>query len=277
MLAGHAAKKRFGQNFLHDPGIIRRIIGLIRPLPGQAIIEIGPGQGALTGALVAGAGRVTAIELDQDLLPILRSRFGPSELNLIAADVLTVDFAALAQSLASEFFPASESAAAPRSLRIVGNLPYNISTPLLFHLLPVVDRVADQTFMLQKEVVDRMVAAPGSKVYGRLSVMLQAHYRMEKLLQVPSGAFVPAPKVDSAIVGMWPLPEALRPSGDAQVFSRLVTQAFSARRKMLRNTLASYAEVIDLAAVGLLPTQRPEEVSVDQYRALAAQVAQSSY
>jgi 16S rRNA (adenine1518-N6/adenine1519-N6)-dimethyltransferase len=266
--AGHAAKKRFGQNFLHDPGIIRRIIGLIRPLPEQVIIEIGPGQGALTAALVAGAGRITAIELDQDLLPILRSRFGPSELNLIAADVLTVDFAALAQSLA----PGSS-----RSLRIVGNLPYNISTPLLFHLLAVVDRVADQTFMLQKEVVDRMVAAPGSKVYGRLSVMLQAHYRMEKLLQVPSGAFVPAPKVDSAIVGMWPLPKALRPSGDPQIFSRLVTQAFSARRKMLRNTLAPYAEAIDLDAVGLSPTQRPEEVSVGQYQALAAQVARASY
>ncbi|MFZ9811874.1 MAG: 16S rRNA (adenine(1518)-N(6)/adenine(1519)-N(6))-dimethyltransferase RsmA [Burkholderiaceae bacterium] len=264
LLAGHHAKKRFGQNFLHDPVVIRRIISLIRPLPDQAIIEIGPGQGALTEALVAAAGRITAIELDQDLLPALRSRFSSSQLHLIAADVLTVDFAALADAFSSP-------------LRIVGNLPYNISTPLLFHLLPVADRVADQTFMLQKEVVDRMVAAPGSKVYGRLSVMLQAHYRMEKLLQVPAGAFVPVPKVDSAIVGMWPLPKALRPSGDPQIFSRLVTQAFSARRKMLRNTLAPYEGQIDLHAAGLLSTQRPEEVSVAQYLALADQIARYSY
>jgi 16S rRNA (adenine1518-N6/adenine1519-N6)-dimethyltransferase len=259
-VAGHIAKKRFGQNFLHDPGIIRRIVSLIRPEPGQALVEIGPGQGALTQALIAGAERVTAIELDQDLLPGLQTRFTSDSLHLIAQDVLTVDFSALADELAAP-------------LRIVGNLPYNISTPLLFHLIPIADRVMDQTFMLQKEVVDRMVAEPGTKVYGRLSVMLQAHYRMEKLLRVPAGAFVPAPKVESAIVGMWPLPKAQRLSVGYEIFAQLVTQAFSARRKMLRNTLAPYADRIDLASVGLLPTQRPEEVSVLQYQALAAQIS----
>lgn len=257
---GHVAKKRFGQNFLHDPSIIRRIIGLIRPTPGQSIIEIGPGQGALTELLIAQAGQITAIELDQDLLPGLRARFAESQLHLIAQDVLTVDFLALAKTM-------------PAPLRIVGNLPYNISTPLLFHLLPIADRVTDQTFMLQKEVVDRMVAPPGSKVYGRLSVMLQARYAMQKLLRVPAGAFSPAPKVESAIVAMQPLPLVDPPSFAFADFAGLVTQAFSARRKMLRNTLAPYAGRIDLAAVGLLPTQRPEEVSVAQYQALAAQLS----
>jgi 16S rRNA (adenine1518-N6/adenine1519-N6)-dimethyltransferase len=258
--ADHIAKKRFGQNFLHDPGIIRRIVDLIRPIPGECLIEIGPGQGALTAPLIAAAGRITAVELDQDLLPRLRAQFAPEALDLIAQDVLTVDFSALAQ-------------AAGQPLRIVGNLPYNISTPLLFHLMPLADQVRDQTFMLQKEVVDRMVAAPGSKVYGRLSVMLQARYTMERLLRVPAGAFVPAPKVESAIVVMRPLQAAARTVVDDRVFSQLVTQAFSARRKMLRNTLAPYGARLDLRAVGLLPTQRPEEVSVAQYQALAAQIS----
>jgi 16S rRNA (adenine1518-N6/adenine1519-N6)-dimethyltransferase len=257
---GHVAKKRFGQNFLHDPGIIRRIVDLIRPMAGERLVEIGPGQGALTAPLIAAAGRVTAIELDQDLLPRLRARFGSDALELIAQDVLTVDFAALAQ-------------AAGKPLRLVGNLPYNISTPLLFHLMPVADRVQDQTFMLQKEVVDRMVAEPGSKVYGRLSVMLQARYAMQRLLRVPSGAFIPAPKVESAIVSMRPLPGIRSHPESDRLFAQLVTQAFSARRKMLRNTLAPYLDRLDLGAVGLLPTQRPEEVSVSQYQALAAQIS----
>lgn len=261
--SGHRAKKRFGQNFLHDPGIIQRIVDIIRPLPGQTIIEIGPGQGALTEALLARAGALTAIEIDQDLLPILASKFADKGLCLIAQDALTVDFMAMADTLGSP-------------LRILGNLPYNISTPLLFHLLPVASRVSDQVFMLQKEVVDRMVAEPGSKVYGRLSVMLQSRYTMSRLMRVPAGAFQPAPKVESAIVGMWPIAQKDIGVKDWKSFSQFVTQAFSARRKMLRNTLAPYAGRIDLHAVGALPTQRAEELSVSQYQALAQQLHMAS-
>ena len=179
----HIARKRFGQHFLTDSAIIHRIVGVIDPRPGDALVEIGPGLGAMTDPLVASTGRLTVIELDRDLAARLRRR---PELEVVEADVLTVDFAALAQQ-------------AGRPLRVVGNLPYNISTPILFHLLGAVDHVADQHFMLQKEVVQRMAAGPGGKDYGRLSVMLQWRYDIESVLDVPPDAFEPPPRVDSAV------------------------------------------------------------------------------
>jgi len=214
----HIPRKRFGQHFLSDAAMVEAIVDTIDPQPGQALIEIGPGLGAMTDPLVARAGKLTVIELDRDLAARLRRR---PELEVIESDVLKVDFAALAATRA-------------QPLRVVGNLPYNISTPILFHLLDVVDHVVDQHFMLQKEVVDRMAAAPGSKDFGRLSVMLQWRYRVESVLDVPPECFDPPPRVDSAIVRMTPLPA---PEGvDAALLGELVTTAFSQRRKVLRNT-----------------------------------------
>lgn len=253
------AKKRFGQNFLHDKNMVAKIVAIVAPRPTDALVEIGPGRGAMTAGLILGAGRLTAIEIDRDLHQPLLDAFG-DRLHLIAQDVLTVDFAALADQ-------------AGQSIRIVGNLPYNISSPILFHLLPVADRVVDQTFMLQKEVVDRMVAAEGSKTYGRLSVMLQARYDMERRLIVPPGAFTPAPKVDSAIVSMWPKSAERLQVRNWRALSELVTAAFATRRKMIRNNLAAYLDRLDLAAVGLKETARAEEIAVEQYVALANQLA----
>jgi len=190
----HVARKRFGQNFLHDPGILRRIVESIAPRPGQTLIEIGPGEGALTLPLLRAAGKLIAIELDRDLIEPLKAKAqGVGELDVISADALTVDLGALA---------------AGRRIRLIGNLPYNISTPILFHCLEHAGVIDDMHFMLQKEVVERMAAAPGSKIYGRLSVMLQLRCTVEPLLKVPPGAFRPAPKVDSAVVRLVPLPAA---------------------------------------------------------------------
>ncbi len=257
---GHIARKRFGQNFLHDPGVISRIISAIDPKPGQRIIEIGPGQAAITGPLIERAGIIRAIEIDRDLAERLRARFPESQLELIEEDVLKVDFGALAERLGGH-------------LRIVGNLPYNISSPILFHLLTYADLIDDQHVMLQKEVVDRMVAPCGSKIYGRLSVMLQARYQMVRCLLVPPGAFQPAPKVDSAVVRMVPIPRADFRVRDWVVFSALVTAAFSQRRKMLRNTLAVYGDRVQWAALGIAPTDRAEDLSVTQFIDLANQLS----
>lgn len=259
MMAG--PKKRFGQNFLHDQGVIRRILAAISPRPGDQIVEIGPGRGALTAGLIEGAGSLTAIEIDRDLYASLSARFG-DRLQLIPQDVLSVDFEALALAQCGE----------TACLRIVGNLPYNISSPLLFHLLPLAHRVRDQVFMLQKEVVDRMVAAEGSKTYGRLSVMLQARYTLERLFVVPPAAFFPAPAVDSAIVAMWPLPADQVRVSDWPAFEALVTAAFSMRRKMIRNTLADYLPRLDLGAAGIRETDRPEDIPVAAYLSLAEQL-----
>lgn len=257
----HGAKRQFGQNFLHDPGIIQRILQTVGARPGEAVVEIGPGHGALTQGLIETAGQLTAIEIDRDLLEALRGRFAGT-LHLIPQDVLTVDFGALA-------------AEAGRPLRIVGNLPYNISSPILFHLLRWADCISDQTVMLQREFVDRMVAPPGSKVYGRLSVMLQARYTLEKALRVPGGAFRPAPKVESAVVQMWPLPADTLGIDDWSCLETVVSAAFSTRRKMLRNTLAPLLDHLDLPSAGVSPTQRAEEVSVSAYIDLANQLASS--
>jgi 16S rRNA (adenine1518-N6/adenine1519-N6)-dimethyltransferase len=226
-------------------------------LPGEALVEIGPGLGAMTGPLLQRAGALTVIELDRDLAARLRAWQG---LAVIEADVLRVDFAALA-------------AGAGRRLRVVGNLPYNISTPILFHLLQAADHIVDQHFMLQKEVVERMAASPGSKDFGRLTVMLQWRYHIESVLDVPPEAFDPPPRVDSAIVRMLPLPP---PAGlDAALLSELVTVAFSQRRKLLRHTLGRWLEERGFA--GVFDVQRrAEEVAVDEYLALARQVSQAS-
>jgi 16S rRNA (adenine1518-N6/adenine1519-N6)-dimethyltransferase len=253
---GHVARKRFGQHFLTDAGVIDAIVAAIDPRPDEALVEIGPGLGAMTAPLLARCGRLTVIELDRDLAAKLRR---DPRLEVIEADVLTVDFAALAEH-------------AGRKLRVVGNLPYNISSPILFHLLPAADRVVDQTFMLQKEVVERMAARPGSKDYGRLSVMLQWRYDIESLLDVPPEAFDPPPRVVSAVVRMQPLPGT--GEVDAALLGELVTVAFSQRRKLLRHTLGRWLEARGTHA-GFDLQRRAEEVPVAEYLALAARLSAS--
>lgn len=258
-MQGHRARKRFSQNFLHDAHYIARIIDAIAPAPGDRIVEIGPGLGALTAPLVARAGCVTCVEIDRDLAARLRARFAPNELTLIEADALALDWRALAQADA-------------RPLAIVGNLPYHISTPLLFALAPIADRVSAQHFMLQKEVVDRIVAAPGGKDYGRLSVMLQFRYRVARLFVVPAGAFCPAPKVQSAIVRMLPIPRGELPPVDTDAFARVVAAAFGRRRKTLRNALEGVLAQDAIRAAGVDPGARAETLGVEQFVRLAAQL-----
>ncbi|MBX3604439.1 MAG: 16S rRNA (adenine(1518)-N(6)/adenine(1519)-N(6))-dimethyltransferase RsmA [Piscinibacter sp.] len=248
----HVARKRFGQHFLTDDGVIAAIVRAIDPRPGEALIEIGPGLGALTQPLLERCGALTVVELDRDLAARLRARSG---LTVVEADVLTVDFAALAAPM-------------QRPLRVVGNLPYNISTPILFHLLAAVGSVVDQHFMLQKEVVQRMTAGPGSKDFGRLSVMLQWRYEIEPVLDVPPQAFEPPPRVDSAVVRMTPL--RAPPVLDVARLSELVTVAFSQRRKLLRHTLGRWLEQHAPQARFDLQ-RRAEEVPVAEYVALAAE------
>ncbi|WP_280191686.1 16S rRNA (adenine(1518)-N(6)/adenine(1519)-N(6))-dimethyltransferase RsmA [Delftia sp. PS-11] len=248
----HIPRKRFGQNFLTDDGIIDSIVRAINPQPGQPMVEIGPGLMALTQPLVERLGRLTVIELDRDLAVRLRLH---SQLDVVESDVLKVDFRALAARLGVA------------RLRIAGNLPYNISSPILFHLLEQVDVVEDQHFMLQKEVIDRMVAAPATAAYGRLTVMLQWRYAMENVLFVPPESFNPPPKVDSAVVRMLPrqAPVAL----DAKLLEELVQVAFSQRRKILRNTLGRWLEAKGFEGAFDLQ-RRAEEVPVAEYEALAA-------
>jgi 16S rRNA (adenine1518-N6/adenine1519-N6)-dimethyltransferase len=247
----HVPRKRFGQHFLADDAVIDAIVRTIDPLPGQALIEIGPGLGAMTRPLRERCGALTVIELDRDLAARLRRESG---LTVIEADVLTVDFAALA-------------AAAAQPLRVVGNLPYNISTPILFHLLASAAVVRDQHFMLQKEVVQRMAASPGSKDFGRLSVMLQWRYAIDDVLDVPPEAFEPPPRVNSAVVRMVPL--AVPPAVDPALLGELVAVAFSQRRKLLRHTLGRWMDERGVAVAFDLQ-RRAEEVPVADYLALAA-------
>jgi 16S rRNA (adenine1518-N6/adenine1519-N6)-dimethyltransferase len=251
----HIPRKRFGQNFLTDDGIIDGIVRAIDPRPGQPMVEIGPGLMALTQPLVERLGRLTVIELDRDLAVRLRLH---DQLDGVESDVLQVDFRAIAARLGVA------------KLRIAGNLPYNISSPILFHLLEQVDVVEDQHFMLQKEVIDRMVAAPATAAYGRLTVMLQWRYAMENVLFVPPESFNPPPKVDSAVVRMVPreTPAAL----DAKLLEDMVQVAFSQRRKILRNTLGRWLEAKGFEGAFDLQ-RRAEEVPVSEYEALAAQVA----
>jgi 16S rRNA (adenine1518-N6/adenine1519-N6)-dimethyltransferase len=248
----HLPRKRFGQHFLADGSVIDAIVREIDPRPGQAMVEIGPGLAALTQPLVERVGRLTVIELDRDLAARLRKH---PLLDVVEADVLTVDFTALAR----------ERGVA--KLRVAGNLPYNISSPILFHLLQHVDQVEDQHFMLQKEVVDRMVAAPATADYGRLSVMLQWRYAMENVLFVPPAAFDPPPRVDSAVVRM--VPYAQPSQVEEKVLSELVKVAFSQRRKVLRNTLGKWLEGRGFGGEFDLQ-RRAEEVPVAEYLATAA-------
>ena len=247
---GHPARKRFGQHFLVDDGVIARIVAAIHPRPGEALVEIGPGLGALTQPLLERAGTLTVVELDRDLAARLKRN---PRLTVVEGDALAYDFVALAAERGAK-------------LRLVGNLPYNISTPLLFHLLGAADHIADQHFMLQKEVVDRMAAEPGNKDYGRLTVMLQWRYHIEALFDVPAAAFDPPPRVQSAVVRLvpWPQPAAV----DARRLGELVTVAFSQRRKILRHTLGHW--LVERGFGGAFDEQRrAEQVPVAEYVALA--------
>ena len=248
----HIARKRFGQHFLVDARVIGAMVEIIAPRPGQAMVEIGPGLAALTNPLLERLGRLTVIELDRDLAAHLRAR---ASLTVIESDVLQVDFVALANALGGQ------------GLRVVGNLPYNISTPVLFHLLEAADLIQDQHFMLKKEVVERMVAAPRTSDYGRLSVMLQWRYQMDKVLLVPPGSFQPAPRVESAVVRM--VPRASPVSLDPGVLRELVRVAFSQRRKLLRHTLGIWLQEKSPGREFDMQ-RRAEEVSVAEYVALAA-------
>ena len=246
----HIPRKRFGQHFLTDRGVIEDIVQAIAPQPGQAMVEIGPGLGAMTQPLVERLGHLTVIELDRDLALQLRARVN---LTVIEADVLRVDFRQLADD-------------AKTKIRVVGNLPYNISTPILFHLLDVADAIEDQYFMLQKEVIDRMVAMPSTSDYSRLSVMLQWRYAMENVLFVPPSSFDPPPRVDSAIVRM--VPHTAPAAVDVSLFSELVRVAFSQRRKLLRHSLGKWLDTRQFSGAFDLQ-RRAQEVSVAEFVALA--------
>jgi len=256
---GHTARRRFGQNFLVDGGIIRAIVDAIAPHAGDTVVEIGPGLGALTVPLLERITHLHVVEIDRDLIARLRQRWPAERLTIHAGDALEFDFGTLDGS---------------GPLKIVGNLPYNISGPLLFHLVDFAAVVHDMHFMLQKEVVDRMVAAPGTPDRGRLSVMLQYRFHIERLFAVPPESFNPAPKVDSAIVRLIPKRPVLKVGADdtaknETIFAHLVTAAFSQRRKMLRNTLRGLADAATLDAVGIAPTARAEELGVADFVRLA--------
>jgi 16S rRNA (adenine1518-N6/adenine1519-N6)-dimethyltransferase len=264
----HIARKRFGQHFLTDGGIIDAIVRAIDPKPGQRMVEIGPGLAAMTQPLVERLGHLTVIELDRDLAQRLRAH---PQLTVVESDVLRVDFGQLRESVQTSH-AADGTQAGPTSgrLRVVGNLPYNISTPILFHLLKDVDAIEDQHFMLQKEVIDRMVARPSTAAYGRLSVMLQWRYAMENVLPVPPQSFDPPPRVDSAVVRMVPL--VTPPDLDVALLSEMVQVAFSQRRKLLRHTLGRWLSEKDFA--GSFDVQRrAEEVPVAAYVDLVQQLA----
>lgn len=251
-MAAHQARKRFGQNFLVDPGVIDAIVRAINPARDDRMIEIGPGLSALTAPLLQRLDHLTVVEIDRDLAGRLRSQYPAERLEVVQADALEVDFGAFGERL-----------------RIVGNLPYNISSPLLFALVQYADHVTDQHFMLQREVVDRMVAQPGSGDYSRLSVMLQMRYDMRKLFDVAPESFSPPPKVVSAIVRMVPLgADRLQPM-DAAFFEKVVQRAFSQRRKMLRGVLGEWTASIPWGDLGIEPTWRAEQVSPAAFVALA--------
>ena len=254
------AKKHLGQNFLHERGVIDKIVQAIDPQPGDAIVEIGPGQGALTFPLLRRHGSLTAIEFDRDLhAPLQLAAREHGTLQLIEGDVLGVDFSALA----------AQHGDARGQIRLVGNLPYNLSSPILFHALDHAAAIRDMHFMLQKEVVERMAAGPGSKVYGRLSVMLQAYCTITPLFVVPPGAFRPAPKVDSAVVRMVPKPAEKITVIDHASFANVVRAAFGQRRKTLRNALNGVADVSMIEAAGLRADLRAEQVAVADFVQLA--------
>ena len=246
-MQAHRPRKRFGQHFLRDPGVLAKLVAAIAPGAADSMVEIGPGEGALTRLLLAKLDHLSAIEIDRDLAARLAEEFPPERLTLHCADALEFDFAAL-----------------PAGTRVVGNLPYNISTPLLFCLAERASRLRDAHFMLQREVAGRMAAKPSTPEYGRLSVMLQARFAIQQLFRVPAGAFRPPPKVESALVRMVPL--AVPPACDPARFADVVRRAFSARRKTLRNALPG----VDFAALGIDAQLRPENLAAADYARIAA-------
>lgn len=250
----HIPRKRFGQNFLTDQAVLHDIIAAIDPMPEDSMVEIGPGLAAMTCLLLERLRQLHVVELDRDLVARLKKDFDPARLIVHAGDALKFDFSTIPVTSGSK-------------LRVVGNLPYNISSPLLFHLATLAPLVQDQHFMLQKEVVERMVAEPGSKAFGRLSVMLQWRYHMQLMFVVPPTAFDPPPRVDSAIVRMIPLAQPLECR--QALLEEVVTKAFTQRRKVIRNSVAGVLDEVDLVAAGIDPQARPETVSTAQFVALA--------
>ena len=255
---GHQARKRFGQNFLADDRVVQRLVDTIAPRPGQLIVEIGPGQAALTQPLAASGAELHLLEIDRDLAASLEHRFRDADnVHLHPADALQTDFAGIT---------------ADRRFRLVGNLPYNISTPLLFHVLHWEGLIVDMHFMLQQEVVERLAASPGSKAWGRLSIMCQLHCAVTPLFTVPPEAFRPTPRVQSAVVRLVPHAQAPVHIRDMRQFERLVTQAFSMRRKTLRNCLRGLVDADAIAAAGIDPGLRPETLGLAEFAALAERI-----
>jgi len=255
-MQGHQPRRRFGQNFLVDAHYVQRIVAAIDPKPGERVVEIGPGLAALTDALIERAGHVIAVEIDRDLAARLRERYPAERLTLVEGDALDFDFGALGDAL-----------------RVVGNLPYNISSPMLFRLAASQAHLHDVHVMLQKEVVDRMAARPGTPAYGRLTVMLQARFAVQRLFVVPPGAFRPPPKVDSAVARLVPLREKAPAIDDVSLFARIVSAAFSQRRKTLRNALGGLCDAVDMNGAGIDPSARGETLAVLDFVRLANTVA----
>lgn len=258
---GHQARKRFGQNFLHDPAVIERIVKAIAPKPGEHLVEIGPGLGALTEPVAERCGHLTVVELDRDLAQRLREHPTLADkLTIYQTDAMKFDF--------SQLMPADGK------LKVFGNLPYNISTPLLFHLFEFADCIENMHFMLQKEVVERMTAGHGSKTFGRLSVMTQFFCQAIPVVEVGPGAFKPAPKVDSAVVRLIPKPVAERADVPVAVLNRVCLEAFNQRRKTLRNCFSNFATASDIEALGINPGLRPEQLPVSEFIRVAQWLAQ---
>ena len=255
-MSQHVARKRFGQNFLVDQQVISDIVSAVAPKRDDCVVEIGPGLGALTDPLLQRLDHLHVVEIDRDIIARLRPRYSPAKLTIHPGDALDFDFSSLVDQ-------------SGRKLHVVGNLPYNISTPLLFHLARFADCVYDMHFMLQKEVVERMVAEPGSSDFGRLSVMLQYRFVMDWLLDVPPECFSPAPKVDSAVVRLIPRPPEELSAKDEARFAAVVSAAFGQRRKMLRNNLKGILGDDGFVALGIAPTARAEELSVADYLRIA--------
>ncbi len=258
---GHHARKRFGQNFLHDPAVIERIVKAIAPKPGELLVEIGPGLGALTEPVAERAGQLTVVELDRDLAQRLREHPTLADkLTIYQTDAMKFDF--------RQLMPATGK------MKVFGNLPYNISTPLLFHLFEYADCIDNMHFMLQKEVVERMTAGHGSKTYGRLSVMTQFFCQAIPVVEVGPGAFKPAPKVDSAVVRLIPKPVAERADVPVAVLNRVCLEAFNQRRKTLRNCFSNFATAEQIEALGINPGLRPEQLAVADFIRVAQWLAQ---
>ncbi len=251
-MKGHVARKRFGQNFLVDSGIIAAIVSAIDPKRDETVVEIGPGLGAITEPLMARVDHLHVVEIDRDLIARLKKQHAPARMTIHEGDALAFDFASIGSNL-----------------RLVGNLPYNISTPLLFHLAEYVDIVHDMHFMLQKEVVERMVAEPGQSDFSRISVMLQYRFYIEWLIDVPPECFDPPPKVQSAVVRLIPKPVAELTARSQEKLSQVVLTAFSQRRKMLRNTMKGLLNEAAFAELGIDPTRRPEDIPVEDYVRIA--------